>query len=80
MAAGMGDGLEVWLFVEGGIVEEESEVGPQFLAQHVRHPVIDQPGIGSAGAQHGSSHNDGRPWIQSPIHRYQRCSLNHVRQ
>ncbi|MDD4617234.1 MAG: hypothetical protein PHW76_09035 [Alphaproteobacteria bacterium] len=46
MATFMGNGLEVFLFVENGVVEDKGGVGPQRLAKHMTRPIIDQIGVG----------------------------------
>ena len=52
MAVLTGDGFEVFLFVESGVVVNDRRVWAQFLAQHVVRPIIDKIGIGSAGEEH----------------------------
>jgi len=48
MAVLMGNSFKVFLFVERGVIENDSGVWTQFLAQHVPGPVVDQAGIGCA--------------------------------
>lgn len=48
MSICMGKGFEVFLFMKGGIVENECRVGPQSFAEHMTRPVIDQIGVGGA--------------------------------
>lgn len=49
-----GDGLKVFLFVEGGVVPDDGRGRTQLFAKHVTRPVIDEIGVGSTREDHGS--------------------------
>ena len=47
-----GDGLKVFLFVEGSVILNKCGIRTQFLARHAPCPVVDKSGIGRAREQH----------------------------
>lgn len=53
MAVFMGNGFEVFLFMESGIVEDDGRIWPQRFTQHVACPIVDEMGVGGAFEQHG---------------------------
>ena len=48
-----GDGFQVFLFVERGVIPDEGGMRPQFLAKHVARPGVDQFGMRGSLEQQG---------------------------
>ena len=52
MTVFLGDGLQVFLFVESGMVKDQGGMGTSLFTQQVAQPRIDESRIGGAGEQH----------------------------
>ena len=53
MTVFLGDGLQVFLFVESGIVKDQGGMGTSLFTQQVAQPRIDESRIGGAGEPQG---------------------------